>query len=377
MESPVDLLVTSNYLDQFNLLQKSGVLGNLESLRKENREFETLINDAASLFSMQNVEEMIEFVISRLLDRFIPTHLVFVIETPQGNKVDQYCYRNLKKSDDEFPIGYFLPLKEFFVSNPIPWYFGELEQKLETSIFKTDFRRMEPAFFIPMRGIGGLHGFVVFGKKVLGDEYSVAEVMFVDRFIRFLSIAIQNNLHHESSITDLKTSLYNHSYFMKRLNQEISRVERHHSKAGVVMIDIDHFKKFNDSYGHLAGDEVLKAIAANLKNMVRSEDVPARFGGEEFVLLLVECDELQLLYAAERIRHSIEELKVRFKGEILSVTISLGCCNIDPAYGISSAGFLEKADLALYDSKTNGRNCVTLYKPGLLNRAIGKLSSKK
>ena len=87
--------------------------------------------------------------------------------------------------------------------------------------------------------------------------------MYVDKFMRFLSIGIQNNLHHESSITDAKTGLFNHAYFSQRLEQEIAHVARHRTKAGLVMLDVDHFKNFNDTWGHLAGDAVLNAPRAH------------------------------------------------------------------------------------------------------------------
>jgi diguanylate cyclase (GGDEF)-like protein len=135
------------------------------------------------------------------------------------------------------------------------------------------------------------------------------------------------------------------------------------------MLDVDHFKGFNDTWGHLAGDEVLNALALTLKRTVRSEDVASRFGGEEFCVLAIECDGPRLMEMAERIRISVEAMKVPYKTENLSITVSLGCCFIGPSKGLGPADYVEMADKALYQSKAGGRNRSTLYRPGLLDRA--------
>jgi diguanylate cyclase (GGDEF)-like protein len=359
----------SRFLDQFNLLEKAGALDTLTALRKENRELDALINDAASLFGLSGVEEMIGFVIERLLDRFIPTHLVFHIESPIDGQPRRFYYRNLKREEADFPLEYGKPFLEHFANSPYPITFAELEKRLGRARFGDDIRRSEPELIFPLLGLGGAHGFVLFGKKILGGEYTEVETMYVNRLARFLSIAIQNSLHLESSITDSKTGLYNHYYYMKRLEEELARIGRHHSRAGIIIMDVDHFKIFNDTWGHLAGDVVLSAIARTIKREVRSEDVPARFGGEEFCVLAIECEEEPLFEMAERIRLAIAAMKVEVKTELLSVTVSLGCCLLDPAHGRNPQAFVEKADRALYLSKSMGRNRTTIIRHGLLGRA--------
>jgi len=132
---------------------------------------------------------------------------------------------------------------------------------------------------------------------------------------------------------------------------------------------VDHFKIFNDTWGHLAGDEVLNALALTLKRVVRSEDVASRFGGEEFCVLAVECDRARLMEMAERIREAIQDTVVAYKAESLAVTVSLGCCLLDQGLQVGSKAYIEMADKALYLSKAGGRNRSTLYRTGLLDRA--------
>jgi diguanylate cyclase (GGDEF)-like protein len=359
----------SDFLDRFNYLQKTGALDDLSELRKENRELDALINDAASLFALSTIEEMFAFVISRLLERFIPTHLSFLIQPPRGGELKQYRYVNLKPVVERLPDSCYFALRDFFLASPYPIGYADLKEKLGPEAISDELAAEDPEVVYPMKGIEGLYGIAILGRKIVGDAYTELERMYVDKVTRFLSIGIQNSLHHESAITDAKTGLYNHPHFMQRLEQEIARVTRHKAKAGVIMLDIDHFKRFNDTWGHLAGDEVLNHIAIALKRTVRSEDIAARFGGEEFCVLAIECDRDTLVAVAERIRANVEALVVDYKGERLSVTASFGCCLLDPGRKYVSAEYLEMADKALYTSKASGRNRVTYYKPGLLDRA--------
>ncbi|MDY7030063.1 MAG: diguanylate cyclase, partial [Spirochaetota bacterium] len=119
-------------------------------------------------------------------------------------------------------------------------------------------------------------------------EYTDDEIVHIDRLMRFVSISLQNAIHYHSSVTDFKTQLYNHSFFMKRLTEELAKVKRYNKSMAVMLIDIDFFKQLNDRYGHLAGDKVLFELARTLEKSLRREDVVARFGGEEFVIMLPE-----------------------------------------------------------------------------------------
>lgn len=361
--------IDTAYLAQLNLLQKSGALDDLAVLRKENRELDLLINDAAALFAITSVEDMLGFVINRFLERFIPAKLVFVIEPPRGDRLDQYSFSNLKPSDELVAANDFGRLKDYFLASPYPKDFAEIERSLGPEAFGPDFRAFEPALLFPLCGIGGLYGIVMFGKKVVGSSYSELERMYADRIIRFLSIGIQNSLHHESSITDAKTGLFNHQHFMRNLGQEIARTKRHGKSSGIIMLDVDHFKRFNDNYGHLAGDEVLIRLAETIKGAIRREDVAARFGGEEFCVLVVECDGATLLEVAERIRSSIEAMEVHFEKLILKVTASLGCCLFSGVRSDDPDELIGRADKALYIAKSEGRNRSRLHRAGLLDRA--------
>jgi diguanylate cyclase (GGDEF)-like protein len=369
LPASVNESLSPGLLDRFKSLQSSGAIDALDEMRRENRELDRLVSDASALVALTDVDEMLEFVISRLLDHFIPQFLAFIMEPPRGSRVRQYCYRNLKLSEDHINPRDYRTMKAYFLEHPFLVSFDEMERSVGDIYFSEEFRKLEPHLVFPMRGIGGLYGMAILGTKVIGDDYSDLERMYVDRLIRFLSVGIQNGLHHESSITDPKTGLYNHDYFVRRLDDEIARSQRHGANAGVLMLDIDHFKMFNDQWGHIAGDEMLNAVARTLKETTRTEDTVARFGGEEFCILVLECDFTHLLEVAERIRKAVEETHMKYNGTLLAVTTSIGARMIDTSNQPDANRILEDADKALYVSKASGRNCCTLFRSGFLSRA--------
>lgn len=357
------------YLKHYDLLQRIGVFFDLENQQRDIVRLEELISEAIDMLSKHTVPDVIEFAISRFLQRFTPRHLVFAFQEPYNSKVRTYHYEDLKATESEVPIHGLPSLKQFFESYPMPISFSLLEYKLDERDVTDPLLRYEPEFLVPLTGIGGVQGFILFSKKVVESGYSQQEIEYVHRLLKFLSIAVQNILHHESSITDYKTRVFNHSYFKKRLDEEIARIGRHRTQIGVLVLDIDNFKVLNDTYGHLAGDEVLTAVAATLKSTIRTEDVVARFGGEEFVILAIESSPPGLFELAERLRRNVAALRVRWGNLELSVTVSIGGAHMSYATRCCAGELLESADGALYRSKSHGKNCTSMQNTGLLFRA--------
>lgn len=168
----------------------------------------------------------------------------------------------------------------------------------------------------------------------------------------------------EISNRDGLTGIYNRRYLETRLSGEFDRTRRYGGTFSVVLFDLDFFKKVNDTYGHLAGDQVLIEIAARVKEKLRSSDVIGRYGGEEFMLILPETQLEGALVFADRIREAIELEPVIFENIIIPVTVSMGVTEHRadmPGY----AALIQQSDLALYASKAAGRNRVTCYEPAL------------
>lgn len=163
------------------------------------------------------------------------------------------------------------------------------------------------------------------------------------------------------AITDGLTGIYNHRRFQERLQEEFVRNARHPEPFSILMIDIDFFKKINDTFGHPAGDAVLKVIAKLLAKMIRKLDVVARYGGEEFVVLLLKSDSMQAWQMAERIRKAIESAPIDWQGQKIDVTVSIGVAS-QPTDAAQREELIACADKALYSSKRAGRNRSTLFK---------------
>jgi two-component system cell cycle response regulator len=193
---------------------------------------------------------------------------------------------------------------------------------------------------------------------------------FLERLAAILAVCLENAFNHERikllGLLDPLTGIHNRRYFDERLDEEISLSLRQSNPLSCLFIDIDHFKQFNDVYGHHIGDLVLKQVAKLIKIQMRHSDVLARFGGEEFAVLLSQTDQHTATEIAERIRQQIEAHQITLAGNTLTVTVSIGCSTLkaNKTEGIATqAGqqLLMRADEALYRSKQQGRNQVNFF----------------
>lgn len=163
------------------------------------------------------------------------------------------------------------------------------------------------------------------------------------------------------SIRDPLTGLYNRRYLEDSLERELRRAARGGRPLSVVSIDVDHFKSFNDIFGHAAGDAVLAAIGRVLLEQVRGEDLACRMGGEELVVVLTDCDHEAARARAEELRKLVRSLTVDSQRKALGrITISLGVASF-PAHGTSAEELLVAADTAFYSAKAAGRDCTLVH----------------
>ncbi|MDQ3035246.1 MAG: GGDEF domain-containing protein [Myxococcota bacterium] len=190
-----------------------------------------------------------------------------------------------------------------------------------------------------------------------GDQVKVG-----DTIMKYLSGADVEAQYHETiyrmTIVDGLTGAHNKRYLLETLEREIPRSRRHARALAAVMFDIDHFKKINDTYGHLAGDYVLKEIATLVKSRLRPDDIFARYGGEEFCALLPETPVAGAGAIAEDLRRRIAERRFVFETEAIPVTVSLGAAELGSEMDVT--GFLKAADEKLYEAKRGGRNRVCI-----------------
>lgn len=203
-------------------------------------------------------------------------------------------------------------------------------------------------------------------KSETGEVDSVCITLFDATDIGISQSNLQTAMKclRESSNRDGLTGIYNRRYLEQQLSVEYSRCKRYGTTLSFIIFDLDHFKKVNDNFGHLAGDKVLCDVSQRISGLLRTVDVFGRYGGEEFGIILPDTPQEGALTLAERLRQAIAEEPVTYKGTIIPVTISIGVAGFQletPDY----EHLIHWADLALYYGKENGRNRVTCYSPDL------------
>jgi two-component system, cell cycle response regulator len=214
--------------------------------------------------------------------------------------------------------------------------------------------------------LGSTNGTFVDGKRVQRAELRSGDRIHIgpNVIISFAIVAAQaEHIAHqlyESSVQDPLTLVYNRRYLVERLASELAYAKRHKTHLATIMFDLDLFKRVNDTHGHLAGDAVLREVAALVQRMVRAEDVFARFGGEEFVLLVRGIEHVNVGRFAERVRTAVERLEVKFEELVLRVTVSLGYASLRelPELQRDADTLIGLTDERLYKAKTDGRNRV-------------------
>jgi diguanylate cyclase (GGDEF)-like protein len=217
------------------------------------------------------------------------------------------------------------------------------------------------------RDLGSTNGTFVRGQRVEVAELRNGEKILLGRRT-LLKFVLQDEIDlkyqqemYESSIRDGLTGMFNRRYFNQKMLTDISFARRHKIPLSLIMFDIDHFKRVNDTYGHRTGDQVLTAFAATVAGSIRTEDVLARFGGEEFVIIAQATGSEGALVLAERIRQTVGEQVVQAvdgSDEEVRITVSAGVVTLNPGADQDPAGVISVADANLYAAKHGGRDRV-------------------
>ena len=195
------------------------------------------------------------------------------------------------------------------------------------------------------------------------ERYHELEQRFLSMQSENMDLMMRNRILSEVSARDSLTGLYNRWYVMEKIECEMNRSLRHGSPVTLLMIDIDHFKRVNDTWGHAVGDLVLKSVGQTLRDSCRVYDVPGRYGGEEFCVVLPETAVGNSPAVAERIRTRVESATVPVEGTPIHVTASIGIAGIDAGTAdavLTANALIDRADRALYTAKHRGRNRVEM-----------------
>jgi diguanylate cyclase (GGDEF)-like protein len=202
------------------------------------------------------------------------------------------------------------------------------------------------------------------------DEMETLEARVTALQRENVELVMKNRVLSEISARDALTGLYNRWYVTEKIESEMNRSLRHGSPVALLMLDIDHFKKVNDSYGHSIGDEVLKQVGQVLRDSCRVYDVPGRYGGEEFCIVLPETKLGNSTRVADRIRQRLAETSVDAGSDSVVVTASIGIAGVEsPSVdgALTAATLIDRADRALYSAKHLGRDRVELWQSAAAN----------
>jgi diguanylate cyclase (GGDEF)-like protein len=226
---------------------------------------------------------------------------------------------------------------------------------------------------IPILAQGKTLGILHLQATDEAPQLEASELSFKTTFAAQVGLSIANiklrDALRTQSVRDALTGLYNRRYLEEVMDREVRRASRAAQSLGVLMIDLDHFKSFNDTYGHDAGDAVLREIGASLTKGIRAEDFVCRFGGEEFVVILPTADLAASRARAERLRLKAKELTILHQGRSMGmITISVGVA-VFPEHGMSPKDLMAAADAALYEAKGGGRDQIVVAS----SKAVGQV----
>lgn len=373
-------------LQQFSELFDNTMFENYE---KKILDLQNLVRITGLINSSLKMEDMTESLLYSCQGIILNSSIaIFLMRSVLSDEFKLTSYVGLEETDPEITVPFDTPLICKLRDNTTRSIFlDELsdEDRSADSDTLEKLLQLETELLIPMKNQEKLVGFLCFGRKLNLDRYTNTEVEFLTNVAQVAAIAAQNIQLFEMATMDRMTNLYVHHYFQNRLVEEIARSVRHGFHLALIMFDIDKFKAINDTWGHPAGDEVIKTIAEMIRENARKIDLPARYGGEEFAVILPGSDCNDAWHMAERIRKQIEEhpFQINIDGETIRLTISAGISEVRPEELPKDDGLIEgniedtppelllknrlvqEADSALYHSKRNGRNTVTVYTPDL------------
>jgi diguanylate cyclase (GGDEF)-like protein len=366
-----DFLTSPKVVENFKFLDECSVFKHIDKLNKELKDCKNLLSGAVDIFNKISIGDILDAAVWKISDQFLPSFITFLWKPHQNrDDVTIKSYKNYKQVELDLPIETIAPFEPFFhrFPKPVAYEIFEFQETDIDPVIQKGLKDLDPELLIPIMGPFGLYGVVLIGRKMLSRGYTSDELFFLEQLMSFLSQSVQNNLHYEHSVRDVKTGLYNHGYFLTRLSEEIARTKREDAVSSLLVMDVDKFKIFNDTYGHLAGDRVLEHLALTIKQSLRTGDIPSRFGGEEFTILLTNTPRQIAWSVAERLRMSVAAMKVPWNPPLPQVTISMGLVSFDNRTNASADEIISRADEALYQSKENGRNRTSVWGGGLLFR---------
>lgn len=352
--------------DSFNNMTKN-LLKNQKALAQKVLDLEILEKLSTRISSILDKEELLRLIVSVYVEMARVKKVSLMLIDENTNELKIQAARGIDRKNFErikFKVGEGVAGKAAQSGKVV--CLNDVRRSPDYKVFNPKReKKRESLLVMPLKVKEKVLGVVNLSDKLSAEPFTKHEVTLYSTLANHAAVSIENAILYELAITDGLTQLYIHRYFQLRLKQEIERTQRYAEPLSLLMIDIDHFKSFNDLYGHQMGDEVLKMIARILKEKIRAVDVAARYGGEEFAIITPGTDSQGVAIFAERLRKSIENTASNGPdNKPLKITISIGTASYiekDIEQRTSGEVLINRADQALYRAKKQGRNRVCNY----------------
>jgi len=330
-----------------------------EEFKRRIFDLTTMLEIGRTLNTSLSLSDVLDIIILTCNGHFHASDAMILLPSEEGEQI-RFAYSS---GDTKLVLDSSHPFVDFMESSGGLIEIEEIRETDELKDVYEAFKQSDFQLIVPLRFKGQINGILMLKKKEedFGTGYTKDEKHYIELIAGFASVAIENARLYQMATLDRKTRLYNHGYFQNRLVEEIERAERYNTELALIMLDLDHFKNINDTYGHMIGDEVLIKIAKTIQEQVRSFDIPSRFGGEEFCIILPETDTKNAELVSERLRKRVEELSFKTVKGPFSITVSIGISHFAHKKHITEDMFIEQADKALYFAKQNGRNQIAVY----------------
>ena len=334
-----------------------------KQLQKKLYDFHNIFELSYKVMGQLEFQELVRQSLINILGIFATRSAMLLMASKENNDtfkiVDSRGFRELKA--EEFAISRHGNLVHYLDLVKKPFQVRDVSREFE-EILPT-LKRLEIEVVSPLFRGEDIVGLLCLGPNFRDEEYSEDNLETLGLLTNMLGVALHNSQLYEHiralSYTDGMTGLHNYRFFRMRIKEEIARARRENSLISLLIMDVDHFKNYNDTLGHPAGDEVLRQVSEILRHSVRDNDIVARYGGEEFAVILPGADKVGSYALAERIRQKVEEAV--FHGEEIQplggVTISIGTGTF-PDDALTEDDLIVNTDQALYDAKKSGRNRV-------------------
>jgi diguanylate cyclase (GGDEF)-like protein len=334
-----------------------------EELIRENRYFRSLLEITRSINTPRDFNQLLELIVDSAIT-LTNAERGFLMLFRKNGTLDFKVTRNLDKKTlegEEFKISRTVVNQVLAMSEPLflSDIYKEKNFKISESIEALGLRMV---MCVPLKAKEHSLGLIYVDSHSETESFSSLEERLFEAFAAQASVAIENSQLYDSSVRDSLTGLYNYGYLRARLEEEITRALRYKKDhISFIMLDLDNFKSINDTYGHIFGNSILVKVAELITDNVRKCDIPARYGGDEFVILMPDTNVDGARHLAKRLQKEVSELSFAAGKDSISLTLSIGISTFPVDQIVDSEDIIVEADHALFVVKSKGGNQIAVY----------------